>query len=262
MINILVTLNSDYINPLCSMLKTLGNSNKNECITLYVAHSSLTEEDFTKIKTAVKDFNIKILNIKLDDSLFENAPTEKRISKETYYRIFAPLYLPGSVDKILYIDPDTSIINSIKDFYDKNFDDNIIIGAKHFDGLVDEFNKIRLGITKSKHYINAGIMLLNIKEMRKDFKKDYVFKIIKKKKHILFLADQDVINILYDGKIKYENEFLINLDEKTFKKLYKKYGLQKALKWVKNNTILVHFNGKYKPWKNNYKGYLASFYEK
>ena len=42
-------------------------------------------------------------------------------------------------------------------------------------------------------------MLFNLKLMRELFSSERVFDIIKKKKPILFLADQDVINIMYDA---------------------------------------------------------------
>lgn len=252
MINLLVTLNSGYLNPLRAMLCSITKSNSEESFNLYVAHSSLTDDDFTKIYEAVSGYDFEIFPIKLDNNIFSDAPTEKRITKETYYRIFAPLYLPKNVDRILYIDPDTVVINSLSEFYNSDFNANAIIGAKHFDGTIDFLNKKRLHMKKTEHYINAGIMLMNIKEMRKDFNKDRIFNIINRNKPTLLLADQDLINILYDGKIGYKSEFEINLDERTYKKLPK----NSAMEIVRKNTIIVHYNGKYKPWKPNYKGCL------
>lgn len=259
--NILVTLNSAYVDPLCTMLRSLAASNKNERITLYVAHSSLTERDFEKIQFSLGIAHARICPILLDDELFENAPILKRVSKETYYRIFAPLYLPRSVDRVLYIDPDTVVINPLKKFYQTDFGGSYIIGAKHFDGPVDVWNRGRLGIKHSDRYINAGIMLMNIAEMRKSFDKNKVFSIIKKYNKILFLADQDAINILYDGKIKTYTEFVINLDERTFSHMLKRISVDEALELVKANTMIIHFNGKYKPWKDGYQGYLKQFYD-
>lgn len=46
--NILVTLNSGYVLPLCTMLKSLSYSNEGTDIDLYIVHSSLTLADFQK----------------------------------------------------------------------------------------------------------------------------------------------------------------------------------------------------------------------
>lgn len=256
MINLLLTLDKNYINPLCAMLSSLTKSNGGESFAVYVAHSSLDESDFDKIKSAVAGFDFTVKPIRLDDDLFADAPTKKRISKETYYRVFAPLYLPQSVHRILYIDPDTVVINPLKNFYNTPFNGNALIGAKHFDGLMDLWNRKRLFMKKSPRYINAGIMLMNLDEMRKGFDKEKVFGIIRQKTPVLFLADQDLINILYDGKIGYESEYLINLDERCCKRLPQ----DSALKIVRATAVIVHFNGKYKPWKPNYKGVLSGLW--
>lgn len=263
MINLLVTLDSNYLTPLCSMLRSIKKSNRGEQINLYVAHSSLTDNDFNRIRAAVLDYDMEIYPIKVDDKYFENAPILKRTSKETYYRIFAPLYLPESVDRVLYIDPDTIVINPLKSFYTMDFGSSLIIAAKHFDGFVDRWNKGRLFITKSPHYVNAGIMLMNIAEMRKTFSPEKLFKLIKKYKSILHLADQDAINIYYQGKISTASEYQINLDERCFKRLVKSKGNeQDALSYVRKNTVIIHYNGKEKPWyEGEYKGRLKSFYD-
>ncbi len=260
--NILVTIDSNYVFPLCIMLRSLIDTNKNHPVELYVAHSSLTDFDKSTINSELENTLVTAHYITLNDSLFENAPTKKRISKETYYRLFAPIYLPSSVERILYIDPDTIILNSLNQFYSSDFEGNLIIGAKHFDGLIDLWNRRRLFMKRSKKYINAGIMLLNIAQMRKRFTTGRVYEVIRKYSRILFLADQDAINIIYDGKIKTATEFKINLDERTFSHILKKCTLDEAMDFVKANTLIVHYNGKYKPWKNGYKGSLKCLWDK
>lgn len=261
MMNLLVTLDSGYIYPLCTMLRSLADNNPNECMNLYVAHSSLTEQDFKQIKFALGSSDTEVYPIKVDDSLFRNAPTKSRITKETYYRIFAPLYLPDSVDKILYIDPDTVILNSLQFFYSADFGDHLIIGAKHFDGFVDGWNKFRLTLCKSEHYINAGVMLMNIKKMRECVTAEKIFNCVRKNYVRLFLADQDVINILFDGKIGTFSEYLINLDERCFRRLTRHMTVNEALSITEKNTMIVHFNGKEKPWNAEYNGNLKCFFE-
>lgn len=261
MMNLLVTLDSGYIYPLCCMLQSLVDSNPKESINLYVAHSSLTDEDFKKIRIALGSSDTEVYPIKVDDALFKNAPTKSRITKETYYRIFAPLYLPKSVEKILYIDPDTIILNSLHFFYSADFGNNLIIAAKHFDGAVNMWNKFRLTMTKSDHYINAGIMLMNIEKMREYITAEKIFKCVNRNYMRLFLADQDVINILFDGRISTYSEYLINLDERCFKRLLKQHTIENALSMVEKSTIIVHYNGREKPWKSEYNGNLKCFFD-
>lgn len=261
MMNILVTLDRGYVYPLCAMLRSLADSNRDDCITVYVAHSALTEYDFRQMRFSVYGSDIRLVSLKVDPSLFENAPTKHRITKETYYRLLAPAYLPKNVDRILYIDPDTVILNPISEFYFTDFDGDMIIAAKHFDGITDRWNKFRLSLEKSEHYINAGVMLMDINAMRSYITPQGVFDCVRKNRSRLFLADQDAVNIIYDGKIGTLEEKLINFDERCFRRLLKNMSEEEALGEVRRNTVIVHFDGKYKPWKPDYKGSMKCFFD-
>lgn len=80
--NILVTLNSGYVLPLCTMLKSLSYSNEGTDIDLYIVHSSLTLADFQKINAVTINTDISLHPIKVDNSLFDGAPTCKRILRK------------------------------------------------------------------------------------------------------------------------------------------------------------------------------------
>ena len=49
---------------------------------------------------------------------------------------------------------------------------------------------------------------------------------------------------------------IYNLDERAFKHNKKNFDLNS----VEKETAIVHYNGKYKPWLNGYKGELNCFY--
>ena len=116
--NILVTIDSNYVMPLRVMLFSLMKSNPDRKFDIFVAHSSLTDSDFDKLRSAVDPDRTKIHSVAVPPELLSNAPVLKRITKETYYRLLAIDFLPEDVDRILYIDPDTLIIGDISSFYD------------------------------------------------------------------------------------------------------------------------------------------------
>ncbi|MCL2089270.1 MAG: VTT domain-containing protein [Oscillospiraceae bacterium] len=256
--NILVTLDKNYIPQLKVMLTSLLCGNPDEDFAVYTAHSSLTEDDFDDIRAAVSS-RCRVIPIAISDTLFSSDPVLSRIPKETYYRLLAIDFLPEDVERILYLDADTVVINPIKPHYDIDFGDNLIAASGHVSGFVDAFNRRRLKMPKGTRYINAGVMMMNIKGLR-----DYpvttedIFSYIKANAKKLMLADQDVINALYGDKIILIDPRLFNLDEK----IYISNSTQIDLDWVRANTAIVHYNGSQKPWKPNYNGQLACFYEK
>ena len=261
-VNIHVTLNSGYIDPLCVMFKSMCVSNPQTKFDIYVAYSSLTDEDFRKIDNCIND-NMTIHPILVDESVFDGARILERISKETYYRLLVGTILPEEVDRILYLDPDIVVINPLDEFYNLDFKGKIVAGAPHTYGVVEMVNFRRLGMTRHRHehYINAGVLLIDVNAWRKKITTEEIIKFVDSNFKRLKLCDQDAINILFRKDILYVDEKKYNLDEKTF--AHHIWCLRMNHKWLVENTVIVHFNGKKKPWgEGEYKGRLGCYFEK
>ncbi len=253
--NILVTLDSNYIDRLMAMLNSLTDSNAG-CFDIYIAHSSLKQSDFIRIKQGIDMSRIALHPIRISDVLFRDAHFTNRITKETYYRLLLFEYLPDSLERILYLDPDIIVLNSIKNLYNIDFKGKIFAAAGHTGGIVKTFNLMRLNMGRKSEYINAGVLMINVAEMRKETDAESIFEFIGRKGRFLFQADQDVINSLFWRSTIYLDPCIYNCDEHMFKK----YRLTRL--WVKKNCVFVHYDGKNKPWNDDYSGNLGDFYYK
>ncbi len=265
--NILVSLDSNYIHPLCVMLKSFAATNADSRLDLYVAYSSLTENDFAQMEAALAGIDAEIHKIRVDDEIFSGAPVLSRLSKATYYRLLIGDILPASVERLLYLDPDIVINRDLSELYNIDLQGNVLAGCCHLYGIGQWANLNRLPIKpKDKiNYINAGVLLIDLKKWRETVTLKDILDFIQKKIKILLLADQDVINVLFAGKILKIDERRYNLDEKTYWHFHRKSAGNKRidLSWVRENSAVIHFNGKHKPWKEaDYSGKLGEFYEK
>lgn len=263
--NILVSLDSNYIYPLCVMLRSLAKTNPDGDFDIYVAYSSLTEEDFANMESALAGTNASVHRILVDDKIFAGAPVLSRLSKETYYRLLISDILPESVHKLLYLDPDIVINKNLTEFYNIDMQGNTVAAGTHLFGFMEKVNLARLGMKKTSRYINAGVLLIDLDQWRKTVTLQQIFDFISANIKKLLLADQDVINVMFEDKMLYIDERLYNLDEKTFNVYSKKSAGNKKidLDWVRKNTAVIHFNGKHKPWREkNYRGKLGEFFEK
>ncbi len=254
--NILFALNSGYVHPLCICLRTMMKSNPGIAFDFYIAYSSLTDDDFDEMRQNVDETRCNIIPVKVDNAVFDDAEILKRTSKETYYRLLAMDYLPAEVDRILYIDPDIVIINSLDKLYNIDFGKNLFAGAPHFRHFMNRMNSRRLKLPTIEPYINAGVLMMNISGLRTFCTAADVVKFIGNPPVRLRLADQDVLNKMFYGKIKSIDPLRYNLDDKT----YIKNAARISKEWVDKNTVIVHYNGSKKPWKDNYKGYLGDYY--
>ena len=88
-INLLVTIDCKYLLPLVTMLHSYNSTHKGIRTDVYIAHSSLQEDDITYIKETVVDTDIQIHNIKIQERYFRNTPILERIPEESFYRLLA-----------------------------------------------------------------------------------------------------------------------------------------------------------------------------
>ncbi len=259
--NILVTLNSNYLNPLKVMLRSLFINNPKERFDLYIMHSSLTDEDLKQVEDIMSQEGHKLHVIFIKDDYFKDAPVVMHYSKEMYYRLLASKFLPADMDRILYLDPDILIINSIRRLYDTPLEGSLFAAAYHDRVSVKSINRLRLRPYDIEAYYNSGVLLFNLELQREVIDEKEIFDFVEKNKSTLILPDQDVLNALYSKSIKPVDELLYNYDPRYYN-YYKILSNGKHdMDYIIYNTCIIHFCGKQKPWKKHYSGKFHSLYK-
>ena len=260
--NILLTINKKYVKLVNILLNSIQLSNKDTKFDVYILHRELDIEDKNIIESGLdlNKFNIKM--IKIDEEEVKNFPQyQKRYPKEIYFRLFATKYLPENIDKILYLDSDTLVINKLDELYNMDFEGNFYIATTHVKKILRKINEVRLRIDDDVPYINTGVLLINLKELRKIDVQKEVCEFVENNSKKLMLPDQDIITALYGNKIKIVDALRYNLGDRDLN-LYNLNHIKNpiGLKWVKENTVIIHYYGRNKPWNKNYRGKLGVFY--
>ena len=258
--NILVTLNKSYIKPLCVMLHSLLRSNPDTDFDVYVMNKTFDDEDYKYIDYVLNNEKITLHDIKVDDSALKGAPVTDRYPLEMYYRIFAARFLPEELDKILYLDPDLVVIKNIESLYNTDLGDSFFAAASHVGKSLQKINEIRLQMDTKGPYINSGVMLMNLRLLRQYQNFDEVFEYIDKNKNILMLPDQDIISAVYPDKIISLDPYIYNMTERMMLKP-KSIKNDVDLNWVEQNSAIIHYCGRNKPWKDSYIGLFDRFYK-
>lgn len=257
-INLLVTIDKNYIGPLSVMLKSYIETNSGVTTDLYIAHSSLGGDEFTYIDEIAKSGDVRIHNMKITERWFSKIPVLERLPEESFYRLLAFHFLPEELDRCLYLDPDIIIRKPLQSLYDMELENNYIAASSHMRGYRNRFNKRRLSLKKQDRYINSGIMLMNLTAIRRDFSLDGVLSCLGENVQKLLLGDQDMVNILFGRKTMFLPEEIYNLDERTYRYFSEHNGW--TLDTVTEKTAIIHYNGKCKPWLDGYEGELNVFY--
>ena len=219
---------------LYSLVKHSSPTNQDN---VYVLNTGLSPESVeTLSKYARKNVCIQFVNIKEDlQSVLSKLHTRDYFTISTYYRLFIPRIFP-QYDKALYLDSDIIILDDIANLYNVDIKDNLI-GAvpEQAVGNIYEFvqysNKY-LGICE-KLYFNAGILVMNLKQLREsNFEDDFVALLNKVK--FTVAQDQDYLNVICKDKVHY---LPLRWNRTPFGKCSED-----------ENNGIVHFFLTYKPW--------------
>jgi len=253
--NILVTLNRSYLYQLCVMLSSLIKSNPDTDFDVYVMNSALTDDDFQAVCQRIPAQRCRLIDIKTGEHEFEDAPVTDRYPREMYFRIFAAKYLPESLDRILYLDPDIVVLGSVAELYEMNMESFYYAAASHVKEVMRKINQLRLGMDEEGPYINSGVMLMNLKLLRSSQNEKEVYDYIRQNEKLLILPDQDVLSGLYSDRIYSLEPLRYNMTE------YMMMAHRLTPENVRSISAIVHYVGRNKPWKENYRGKLGIFYE-
>lgn len=248
-IDILVTLDENYLPPLEVMLTSLHVNNPNRQFNIWLLHERIPAEKIEVLSLFVASFGSELLVQKVDSLLIKETVSIHDYPKEMYFRLLCGQFLPEAVKRVIYLDPDTLIINSIEDLWSLDLEGNMMAAATHagLTNISHTINNIRLGT--SNVYFNSGIMLIDTDLAREKIQLEAIYEVIEKFEKQLILPDQDVLNYLYGENIKEIPEEIWNYDTRQSLTYFTKSKGTYDARWVLENTVILHFCGKPKPWK-------------
>ena len=122
----------------------------------------------------------------------------------TYCRMALGEILPDSVDRVLSLDCDTLIMDSIESMYHVQFESGeYVAGVYDCVGAAIQ-NKV-LRCPKDIKYCNAGVFLIDLKKWRElNTGKRFLDLVLKntKEKRIMYFLEQDLMNLVFYGNLK------------------------------------------------------------
>ncbi len=256
--NIAVTINDTYFYPLYIMLNTLFSKHEKIQIHVYLIHSRVSERNKKRLERLCKHHGGKFTEIFVSGEEFSDAPSFSYFTKEMYYRILAAKLLPETVERVLYLDPDLIVTDNLEEFYHMPMEGCFFAGIR--DRLQDKEDSPywkELGFTGKNRYVNSGVLLCNLTLLRKEQKVQDVFDMLKERGERLKFPDQDVINVLYEGKIAVaEDRYNLNPN---ILRWWEYLGYNFAPFFMKRPAI-IHYMGAEKPWRNSYAGGMYQYY--
>ena len=237
-----------------SIKSLIMNANNNYNYDINVIYENLSEENAKKLKSLETD-NVKIILTEMNQNLsmitdkLGNRLREYTFTLTIFFRLFIPVMFP-KYDKCIYIDADTVIPGDISRLYNEDLGNNYlgcIVDKSTIDNeiLASYFEEV-VGITRDK-YINSGVLLMNSKKLR-ELKIDEKFLDLYTKYGFDVIApDQDYINSMCYGHIKYLSDIYDAMPNPNNKEVEK--------------PVIIHYNLFLKPWQYENVQYYDYFWK-
>lgn len=244
----------DQYTPFFSVALTslIENATEKYDYLIKILHTNVTEESKKKIKKFEKgNIHIEFVDVndyidKVKDKLY----TRDYYTKTTYFRLFLPELYP-QYDKVLYLDSDIIVLEDIANLYNTDIGNNLV-GAIPDDiiqngKVFQEYVEKVVGVASYKKYFNAGIIIMNLNELRK-FKFEEKFLYLLATIKFSVAQDQDYLNRICKGRVTYiENSWNV---------------MPAPGRNKKNEELkLIHYNLTYKPWHLDNVSYKEYFWD-
>ena len=153
--HLLFTINENYVSVLETCIRSILRFPCEEGYDLYILHYQLSEAVQQKL-TQHADKNARFHFISVPDTAFSDFPQNTRYPKTMYYRLLAAEFLPETLDRVLYLDPDIIVIRPLEELYHMSFDGNLFCGATHVRKFLTRLNGARLQMPEDAPYLNSG----------------------------------------------------------------------------------------------------------
>lgn len=254
-IPIFYAIDDSYAKFVAVSIKSLiMNANNNYNYDINVIYENLSEENAKKLKSLETD-NVKIILTEMNQNLsmitdkLGNRLREYTFTLTIFFRLFIPVMFP-KYHKCIYIDADTVIPGDISRLYNEDLEDNYlgcIVDKSTIDNeiLASYFEEV-VGIPRDK-YINSGVLLMNSKKLR-ELKIDEKFLDLYIKYGFDIIApDQDYINSMCYGHIKYLSDIYDAMPNPNNKEVEK--------------PVIIHYNLFLKPWQYENVQYYDYFWK-
>lgn len=243
--NIVISCNDNYMIPARILIDSIAVHNKD--VVLWLIYDDVSEDNLAALIRQTDEYRWDFHPVRIPDhflSLASKLPCFSYFSKEIYYRLFIP-WIMLDCERALYLDCDILVRDSLEQLYLSDLGKNLVGAVPDIYKSARKEGAERLRL--KGEYFNSGMLLLHLGLIRKQMTWEKMLDQIRaiSEKFELLYPDQDIINIIFEGKIQ-------KLDRKY------NYGAGNSIPYKLRNrnelrdAVIVHFFSHSKPWMNEY----------
>ena len=191
--NIVWSSDENYVQHLAVSLLSLLESNQSATeLNCYIISNNISKDSSRELEKLAARYERQI-------NWIDFAPFKARlelnmawpISISSYARLFLQEMLPESIERVLYLDCDTVVCDSLQSLFELDLGDCCVGGVRDF---ISASLKKAVGLSEDATYINAGVLLIDLQAWRRDGVLDGFLGYIDSQNGKVIHHDQGVVN--------------------------------------------------------------------
>lgn len=257
--DIVCSTDSCYVMQTGIMLTSLFENNREADIRVHVLHNGIDSNSLALIERIASDYGQKITFCHVDETLCSAFPigrdgqnTHVGTSYATYYRLFLSELLPNDINRVLYLDGDIIVMDSLNELWATDMHDKAIAAVPDsYNNKIEHYN--RLHYPQPMGYFNAGVLLINLDYWRTNNVVSAFCQYASARHDSLYCHDQDILNYVFrDSKIVLPLRYNM-LNEYWFQTRHSvvSWEFESQMLYGQQHPAIIHFTGLPKPWFSN-----------
>jgi lipopolysaccharide biosynthesis glycosyltransferase len=251
-IEIVIGPDENYAMPCGVLIQSILYTNPDIKIRFHIISTDLSDKSKNKFYKLLKNTTAAMIFYSIDLDRLDSFPSLNG-SVATYIILFIANILPCGIKKILYLDADMIVVDSLRELWQVDITGYPAAGA--FSIMNDDIrNYNRLDYDPSKGYYNIGTQLINLDYWREKNILEESLSFIKNNPDKLKYCDQDVLNAVLAGKWKklsprynFFQNYLMPIEDILVRK-----DLHADIECARMNPCIIHFISNPKPWHKEY----------
>ena len=209
---IVLAANDSYVKYLSVVISSVFMSNKNDRdIEFVIMSDGILDENKKKLIKQTSAFGGSARFVECGgelDLLMKGYKIDRKM-RPTFLR-FLIFKCLSNYEKVLYLDADVVVNDKIHKIFNTDLTTSFaaVVADPHIEVIRDTRPEVgkyltEIGLSEDDKYFNAGVMLINPKLVSTKFRCTDFFAQLRKRQWIWH--DQDVLNVLFRGRVKYLN---------------------------------------------------------
>lgn len=258
-IHLALAFDENFITPVYVLLTSIFSNNRKNQIIIHSIATGVEDQEKKRITEYVelnkgqiffydisKSFNIEELNFPcLKSTSFTIA---------IFYRLFFPKLVAKNVKRLLYIDVDTIVLDSLENLYLTDISPYPVAAALDTGMVIGSFPILleKIGVKKENQF-NSGVLLIDIEKWEQEKILEKCLQFMSDNQNILMFPDQVALNYALKG-----NYYLLS-NEYNFCHSNISIALSKREILENNKITILHYTSS-KPWHFTNSARLRFFY--